>query len=119
VSYTDNRNAHASTNETADNGVRLLPFVGESQGESFEELSCFTPDQPICGNDKRSEVLALFETGLQVLLLLLSFLRGKDFVGVMGPIRLGIRICHADVDNDIRSTGPETLDEEISLLFIA
>jgi hypothetical protein len=72
VSCADNRDAHACTHETMDNGVRPLPFVDESQGESFEELSCFTPDQPICGNDKRSEVLALFETGLQVLLLIVS-----------------------------------------------
>jgi hypothetical protein len=64
-------------------------------------------------------VLALFETGLQVLLLLLSLLRGKDFVGVPGRIRLGVRICHTDVNNDIRPTGPEASDEEISPLFIA
>jgi hypothetical protein len=110
VSCTDNRNAHTSTNETTDNRVRPLPFVGESHGESFEELSCFTPDQPISGNDKRSEVLALFETGLQVLLLLLSLLRGEDFVGVTGLIRLGVRIYHADVNTDMRSTGPEASD---------
>ncbi len=78
VSSTDNRDAHACTHETTDNRIRPLPFVGESQGESFEELSCFTPDQPISGDDKRSEVLALFETGLQLLLLLLALLRGQD-----------------------------------------
>ena len=64
-------------------------------------------------------MLALFETGLQVLLLLFSLLRGQDFVGVTGPIRLGISICHADVNNDIRPTGPEASDEEISPLFVA
>ena len=76
VSCTDNRDAHASTHETADDLVRPLPFVGKSQGESFVELSCFTPGQTICGHNKRIEVLALFETGLQVLLLILAFLRG-------------------------------------------
>ncbi len=118
MSCTDNRDAHASTHETADDLVRPLPFVGESQGESFEELSCFTPDQLISGDDKRSEVLALFETGLQVLLLL-ALLRGQDLMGVLGPIRLGVRICHADVNNDIRPTGPEASNEEISPLFVA
>jgi hypothetical protein len=54
VSCTDNRDAHACTHETTDNRVRPLPFVGESQGDSFEELSCFKPDQPISGDDKRS-----------------------------------------------------------------
>jgi hypothetical protein len=99
--------------------VRPLPSpVGESQGESSEELSCFTPDQLISGDDKRSEVLALFETGLQVLLLL-ALLRGQDLMGVLGPIRLGVRICHADVNNVIRPTGPEASNEEISPLFVA
>jgi hypothetical protein len=121
VSCTDNRDANACTHETTDNQVRPLPFVGESQREYFEELSCFTPDQPISENDKRSEVLALFETGLQVLLLLLlTLLRGQDLdVGVSGPIQVCVRICHADVNNDIRPTGPEALNEEISPLFVA
>jgi hypothetical protein len=77
------------------------------------------PNQPISGDDKRSEVLALFETGLQVLLLLLALLSGQDLVGVSGPIRLGVRISHADVNNDIRPTGPEASNEEISPLFVA
>jgi hypothetical protein len=89
------------------------------QGESFEELSCFTPDQPISGDGKRSEVLALFVTELQVLLLLFALLSGQDLVGVSGPIQLGVRISHADVDNDIRPTGPAALNEEISPLFVA
>jgi hypothetical protein len=90
------------------------------QGESFEELSCFTPDQAFSGDDKRSEVLALFETGLQVLLLLLTLLSGQDLVvGVSGPIRLGVLISHPDVNNDIRPTGPEASNEEISPLFLA
>jgi hypothetical protein len=62
VGCNDNRDAYASTHKTAHNQVRPLPFAGESQRESFEELSCFTPDQTIGGDDKRSEVLALFET---------------------------------------------------------
>jgi hypothetical protein len=119
VSSTDNRDARACTHGTTDNRVRPLPFVGESQGESFEELSCFTPDQPIRGDDKRSEVLALFETGLQVLLLLLALLSGQDLVGVSGPIRLGVRISCKDVNNDIRPTGLEASNEEISPLFVA
>jgi hypothetical protein len=119
VSSTDNRDAHACTHETTDNRIRPLPFGGESQGESFEELSCFTPDQPISGDDKRGEVLALFETGLQVLLLLLTLLSRQDLVGVSGPIRLGVRISHADVNNDIRPTRPEASNEEISPLFVA
>ena len=82
MSSTDNRDAHACTHEATNDRVRPLPFVGESQGESFEELSCFTPDQPISGDDKRSEVLALFETGLQVLLLLLAFVGGEDLVRI-------------------------------------
>jgi hypothetical protein len=57
-------------------------------------------------------VLALFETGLQVLLLLLALLRGQDFVGGSGPVRLGVRICHSDVNNDIRPTGPEATSLE-------
>jgi hypothetical protein len=97
----------------------LLPFVGELQGESFEELSCFTPDQPIRGDNKRSEVPALFETGLQVLLLLLALLSGQNFVGVLGWIRLGLCICHANVNKDVRPTGPEASNEEISPLFVA
>jgi hypothetical protein len=119
VSGTDNRDAHACTHETTDNRIRPLPFVGESQGESFEELSCFTPDQPISGDDKRGEVLVLFETGLQVLLHLLALLSGQDLVGILGPIRLGVRISHADVNNDIRPTGPEASNDEISPLFVA
>jgi hypothetical protein len=79
VSSTDNCDAHACTHETTDNRIWPLPFVGESQGESFEELSCFTPYQPISGDGKRSEVLALFETGLQVLLLF-ALLSGQDLV---------------------------------------
>jgi hypothetical protein len=86
----DNHDAHACTHKTTDNQVRLIPFVGESQGESFEELSCFTPNQPISGDHKRSEVFVLFETGLQVLLLLLRLVCGQDFVGVLGPIQLGV-----------------------------
>jgi hypothetical protein len=113
VSSTDNRDAHVCTHETTDNRIWPLPFVGESQGESFEELSCFTPDQPISGDDKRSEVLALFETGLQLLILLFALLSGQDLVGVSGPIRLGVRISHTDVNNDIRPTGPEASNEEI------
>jgi hypothetical protein len=54
------------------------------QGGSFEELSCFTPNQTIDVDGKRGEVLALFETGLQVLLIFLALLRGQDFVGVSG-----------------------------------
>jgi hypothetical protein len=77
------------------------------------------PDQSISGDGKRSEVLALFETGLQVCLLLLALLRGQDLVGVSGPIQLGIRISHADVNNDIHPMGPEALNEEISPLFVA
>ena len=88
VSGTNNRDAHTSTHEAANYRVRPLPFVGESQRESLEELSCFTPDQTISGDDKRSEVLALFETGLQVLLLFLTLLRGQDFVGISESIRL-------------------------------
>jgi hypothetical protein len=64
-------------------------------------------------------VLALFETGLQVLLLLLALLSGQDLVEVSRLIRLGIRISHADVNNDIRPTGPEASNEEISPLFVA
>jgi hypothetical protein len=64
-------------------------------------------------------VLALFETGLQVLLLLFALLSGQDLVGVTGPIRLGVGISHADVNNDIRPMGPEASDEEISPLFVA
>jgi hypothetical protein len=109
------------SHETTDNQVQPLPFVGESQeGESFEELSCFTPEQPISGNDKRSEVPALFKTGLQVLLLLLALLSGQDLlVGVSGPIQLGVRISHADVNTDICPTCPEASNEEISPLFVA
>jgi hypothetical protein len=60
----------------------LLPFFSESQGESFEELSCFSPNQPIGGDNKRSEVLVLFETGLRVLLLFLGLLLyDEDLVG--------------------------------------
>jgi hypothetical protein len=114
VSCTDNRDAHASTHETTHNRVWSLPFVGELQGESFEELSCFTTDQTIGGDDKRGEVLALFETGLQVLLLFLTL-----FVGVSGPIRLGVCICHSDVNDNFRPTGPEASDEETSPLFVA
>jgi hypothetical protein len=64
VSSTDNRDAHASTHETPHNRVRPLPIVGESQGESFEELSCFAPDQTVSGDDKRGEVLTLLQVGL-------------------------------------------------------
>jgi hypothetical protein len=64
-------------------------------------------------------VLALFERGLQVLLLLLALLCGQDLVGVSGPIRLGVRISHEDVKNDIRPTGPEASNEEISPPFEA
>jgi hypothetical protein len=35
-------------------------------------------------------------------------------VGVSGPIRLGVRISHMDVNNDIRPTCPEASNEEIS-----
>ena len=35
------------------------------------------PEQPIYGNDERSEVLALFETGLQVLLLHSVYVRDE------------------------------------------
>jgi hypothetical protein len=115
----DNCNAHAYTHKNADNRVRLLPFVGQLQGESFEEFSCFTPKQTISGDNKRREVLALFQTGLQILLLFLALLRGQDFVGVLGPIWLGVCICHADINNDIRPPGPEALCKEISLLFLA
>jgi hypothetical protein len=113
----DNHNADVSTHETAHNRVQ---FVGESQGgESFEELSCFTPDQTIGVDGKRGDVFALSETGLQVLLLFLALLRGQNFVGVLGPIRLGIRICHLDVkNNDVRPMGPEASVEQISPLFI-
>jgi hypothetical protein len=75
------------------------------------------PDQPISGDDKRSGVLELSETRLQVLLLL-ALLRGQDLVGVSGPIQLGVLICHADVNNDICPTGPEASNEEISPLFV-
>jgi hypothetical protein len=71
------------------------------QGESFEELSCFMPDQTIGGDNKRGEVLALFKTRLQVLLLFLALLGGQDFVGFLGPIQLGICIYHPDVNDDI------------------
>jgi hypothetical protein len=65
------------------------------------------------------EVLALFKTGLKVLLLFLALLRGQDFVGVSGPIQLGVRICrYLDVNDDVSPTGTEASDEEISLLFI-
>jgi hypothetical protein len=84
-----NRDTYLSTHEATNDRVRPLPFVGESQRELLEELSCFTPDHTTGGDGKRSEVLALFETGLQVLLLLFSLLRGKDFVGVSN--RLVIR----------------------------
>jgi hypothetical protein len=114
----DNHDAHACTRDTTDNRVWPLPFAGESQGEPFGELSCFTPDQPIGGDDKRSGVLALFKTGLQVILLLV-LLRGQDLMGVSGPIRLAICISHADVNNNIRPTGPEASNEEISPLFDA
>jgi hypothetical protein len=77
------------------------------------------PDQTtVGGDDKRGKVLALFETGLQVLLLFLALLRGQDCVGVSGPIRLGVRICHLDVNDNVRPTGPEALVEEISPLFV-
>jgi hypothetical protein len=56
------------------------------QGGSFEELSCFTPNQTIDGDGKRGEVLALFETGLQVLLIFLALLRGQDFVASISVI---------------------------------
>jgi hypothetical protein len=39
-------------------------------------------------------------------------------VGVSGPIRLGVCISHEDVNNDIRPTGPEASNEEISPLFV-
>jgi hypothetical protein len=57
---------------------------------------------------------ALFKTALQVLLLFLALLRSQDFVGVSGPIQLGVGICHAEVKNDFRPTGPEALYEAIS-----
>jgi hypothetical protein len=69
VSCTDDLNTHASTHdEIPENQVGPLPFVGKLQGESFKELSSFPPDQIISGDDNRSEVLALFKTGLQVVL---------------------------------------------------
>ncbi len=94
-------------------------YLVVSHRESLLRSSPASPGQTISGDDKRGEVLALFETGLQVLLLLLTLLRGQDLVGVSGPIQLGVRICHTDVNNDIRPTGPEASNEEISPLFVA
>jgi hypothetical protein len=64
VSSMDNPDAHASTHETAQHQVRPPPFVGESERESFEELSCFAPDQTVSGDDKRDEVLTTLQAGL-------------------------------------------------------
>jgi hypothetical protein len=37
---------------------------------------------------------------------------------VLGPIQLGVPICHVDVNNDICPRGSEASNEEISLLFV-
>ncbi len=98
----------------------MLPFVSKSQGESLEELFFFLPNQPIGGNNKRGEMPALFETGLQVLLLFIKLLCGKDLVEIMLPRRqLGICICHAGVNNGAGPMGPKAMDGMISPLYIA
>jgi hypothetical protein len=76
----DNRNAHASIDEATNGQVRSFPFVCETQQESFEELCCLAAYKAIRGDDKGSEVPALFKTGGQVLLLLLllALLLGQD-----------------------------------------
>jgi hypothetical protein len=82
VGGTDNRNAHSSIDEATYHRVRTFPLVGKSQGESLEEFSGFLPDEAISQDDKRSKELVLFKTGLLVLFLFLSLLRGKDFVRI-------------------------------------
>jgi hypothetical protein len=46
-------------------------------------------------------VLALFEIGLQVLLLFLVLLLGQDFVGVAVLIQLFVGIGYSDVNDDV------------------
>ena len=112
--------AHPSIHKAMHNRVGSFPFVCEAQQEPFDELCCIASNHAICGENKRSEVPALFKTGLQVLLLLLALLSGQDLlVGVSGPIQLGVRISHADVNTDICPTCPEASNEEISPLFVA
>jgi hypothetical protein len=80
-----NHDAHASTHKTRTDEYghsHLLARHRESLLRSFPA----SLNQTIGGDGKSGEVLAVFKTGLQVLLLFLALLRGQDFVGVLGPI---------------------------------
>jgi hypothetical protein len=77
---------------------------------------------PFGGDDKGSEVPALFETGgggIQVLLLFLALLLGQDLMRVTRTVGFGIRICHLDtIDDGVSPAGLEATDEEISMIFV-
>jgi hypothetical protein len=86
-----------------------------SRREFLEELSCFLPGQTISGDNNRDEVLALFKTGLQVLLLFVTLMRSKDLVvgDRMTDTTWYPYLSRGDVSNDVGHMGPEASDEKI------
>jgi hypothetical protein len=60
----------------------------------------------------------LLEAWLEVLLLLLTFVRCQDLHGVSGAIGLGIEVSDSDIDDAVRSAGPKSADQDVSSVFI-
>jgi hypothetical protein len=62
-------------------------------------------------NHERGKMTTLLKTWPKVFLLFLLFVRFEDLHGVLGALRLAIGVHDTDVDDAIRSAGPEAANQ--------
>jgi len=111
VGCPDYGDAQVSPHIATNPGVGLLPLLREVAGEPLEEEVGLSADEAVRGADKRSEVSALVQASLEVLLLLLLLLRLEDLLGLPGAVRRCVRVRDADIEDAVGLLLPKATDE--------
>jgi len=67
---------------------------------------------------ERSEMVPLSKTRSKILLLLVLLMGCQYLYGVLGLIGFGISGGNTDIQNTVKTTGPETMDKKITTIII-
>ena len=91
-----------------------MPFLGQLECYSFEDVLSFGSQHAVCGDHKGNERTALLAAWVQVYPFLFMLVSQQHFFWVLIAIRLGIQISDSHVNDAILATLKKTPDENIS-----
>jgi hypothetical protein len=102
----DERDQEAGADEATYFAIRPLPFRQEARGELLGSCTRPSASQSVHRKHERSEGAAPSQAGVDILVLLLLLVLGRNLVRILAAVVRSVSICDANVEDSRRSTSP-------------